>query len=143
MDREGIPTRKVIDVVKNNQGEAIVGIVRSVDMVVVNGRIKIDRFTCVSERRSSVVDYCIIRGQNIGLIGNFKVTTMNESIEEVELEGIAVRVLDHSLLQWDILRKGISEEVKEEKPPEARKNLWYQRITSIMKKKASGSWRTN
>ena len=32
MYREGIPSRKVTDVVKNNQGEAFVDFVRSVDM---------------------------------------------------------------------------------------------------------------
>ena len=42
-----------------------------------------------------MVDYCIVGEQNMGLIGNFKVTTMNESIEEMKLDGIAVRVSDH------------------------------------------------
>ena len=37
---------------------------------------------------------------------------------------------------------GLCEEVKEEKPPEARKNLWCQRITSRMKMKESGGWRS-
>ena len=95
MNREGIPTRIVTDVVKNNQGEAFVDFVRSVDMGVVNGRKGIDGFTCVLERGSSVVDYCIVGEQNMGLIDNFKVTTMNESIEEMKLDGIAVRVSDH------------------------------------------------
>ena len=31
-----------------------------------------------------MVDYCIVAEENMGLIGNFKVTTMNESIEEME-----------------------------------------------------------
>ena len=53
----------------------------------------------LAERGSSVVDYYIVGEENMGLIGNFKVTTMNESIEEMKLEGVAVRVPDHSLLQ--------------------------------------------
>ena len=43
------------------------------------------------------------KAQSYGLIGDLKVTTMNESIEEMKLEGVATRVLDHSLLQWDIM----------------------------------------
>ena len=54
-----MPTRIVIDVVKNNQGEAFVNFVRSVDMAVVNGRKGIDGFTRVLERGSSVVDYIL------------------------------------------------------------------------------------
>ena len=35
---EGLPNRKVIDVVKNNQGEALVDFLNNVNMAVVNGR---------------------------------------------------------------------------------------------------------
>ena len=45
---------------------------------------------CQSEGRHAVVDYCIVGEQNMGLISNFKVTSMNECIEELKLEGIAV-----------------------------------------------------
>ena len=35
---------------------------------------------CQLEQGSPVVDYCIVGEENMGLIGNFKATTMNESI---------------------------------------------------------------
>ena len=61
-----------------------------------------DTFTCVSNIGCSVVDYCVIGVDNFHLIENFKVTTMRESIDEMKLEGEAVRVPDHSLLRWEI-----------------------------------------
>ena len=79
----------------------------------------------------------------MGLIGNFKVTTMNESIEEMKLDCIAVRVPDHSLLQWDILREGISVEVEEEKPPEARKEFVVPEDYLQNENETIGSWRVN
>lgn len=58
-----------------------------------------DGLTCVSDRGSSVVDCCIVGAENLGLIGNFKVTTTNESNEEMKLERVAIRVPEDSLLQ--------------------------------------------
>ena len=37
-DCEGLPSRKVIDVVKNSQGETFVNFLSSINMAVVNGR---------------------------------------------------------------------------------------------------------
>ena len=76
---------------------------------------------CVSGRGSSVVDYCIVGAENLGLISNFKVATMSESIETMKLVGVATRVPDHSILQWEVVRDGVSEVAMEEKPPEVRK----------------------
>ena len=58
---EGLLNRKVIDEVKNNQGEMFVDFLRSVNMgVAVNGRKGKDAFTCVSDKGCSVVDYCMV-----------------------------------------------------------------------------------
>ena len=59
-DCEGLPSRKVIDVVKNSQGETYVDFLSSVNMAVVNGRKGQDAFTCISSKGCSVVDYCIV-----------------------------------------------------------------------------------
>ena len=66
-DCEGLPSRKVIDVVKNSQGETFVDFLSSVNMAVVNG---------ISSKGCSVVDYCIVGADNFELIDNFKVLTM-------------------------------------------------------------------
>ena len=64
---EGMPNRKVIDGVKNSQGEVFVDFLRSVNMGVVNGRKGKDAFTCVSNRGCSVVDNCVVGAENFSL----------------------------------------------------------------------------
>ena len=44
MDSEGLPTRNVIDVVKNSQGEAFVDLLEGANMAVVNVRKGRDAF---------------------------------------------------------------------------------------------------
>ena len=70
-----------------------------------------DGYTCVSGRRSSVVDYCIVGAENLGLACNFQVTTMSESVDAMKLRGACSKVPDHSLLQWDIVTSEEGEEV--------------------------------
>lgn len=85
------------------------------------GELARDGFTsCVSDRGSSAADYCLVGAENLGLIRNFKATTMNESIEEKKLEGGAMRVPDHSLLQRDIRLEGVTEVSREGNPHEVR-----------------------
>ena len=48
-DCEGLPSRKVIDVVKNSQGETFVDFLSSVNIAVVNGRKGQDAFTCIQQ----------------------------------------------------------------------------------------------
>ena len=112
---DGIPNRHITDVMKNSQGEGFVDFLRSTEMCVVNGQIGRDTFTCVSNRGCSVVDYCVIRVENFHLIENFEVTTMRESIDEMKLEGEAVRVPDHSLLRWEIRTEGVVSRIRTEK----------------------------
>ena len=99
---EGLPGRNVIDVVKNNQGEALVYFLSSVNMAVVNGRKGRDAFTCVSSKGCSVVDYSIVEVNHFDLIDNFKVSTMSECIEEMQCSGDITTVPDHSVLQWEM-----------------------------------------
>ena len=99
MEWEGLPSRKPIDGVKNSQGEEFVDFLRSVNKGVVNGRKGKDAFTCVSNKGSSVVDYCVVGAENFDLINNVRVITMTECIEEMQCKGEVNRVLDHSLLQ--------------------------------------------
>ena len=106
-DSESLPTRRVIDSVKNSQGETFVDFLRSVDMCVVNGRKGRDMFTCVSNRGRSVVDYCVVGVENFDMIHDFRVTTMRESIDEMRLKGEVTRVPDHSLVQWEVLMNGV------------------------------------
>ena len=54
-------------------------------------------------------DYCIVRAENLGLVCNFTVTIMSESIHAMKLRGYCTRVPDHSLLQWNIMMNDIYE----------------------------------
>ena len=51
-------------------------------MTVVSIRKGRDAFTCVSGGGCSVVDYCIIDKEYLGMIEGFKVMTMSEVVEE-------------------------------------------------------------
>ena len=102
---------KVVDVMKNSQGEAFVDFLRGV-MTVVNGRKGRDAFPCVSEKGCSVVDYCIVGCDDFELVENFAVTTMSESVEKMGCRGVVTRVPDHSFLRWEVLLDGVTE-VKE------------------------------
>ena len=60
------PPPEIIDQVKNNQGEAFVDFLRSVDMCIVNGGKGIDAFTYGSNTGSLVVDYSGVGGGESG-----------------------------------------------------------------------------
>ena len=117
LDREceGLPSRNVIDEVKNSQGEVLVDFLSSVNMAVVNGRKGRDAFACVSSKGCSVVDYCIVGVDHFDLIDNFKVSTMSECIEEMQCSGDITREPDHSVLRWEMSVNWIWGGVKEAK----------------------------
>ena len=114
MESEGLPNKKVIDEVKNNQGEMFVDFLRSVNMGVVNGRKGKDTFTCVSGKGCSVVDYCIVGAESFDLIDNFRVVTMLECIDEMQCKREVIRVPDHSLVQWEVMVGSMEVKVEEE-----------------------------
>ena len=99
-DKDGIPPRKVTDVVKNSQSEAFVDFLRSTSITEVNGRKGRDAFTRVSGKGCLVVDYCLVSREDFHIIENFKVTTMSESMEEMDCRGVVTRTPDHSLMNW-------------------------------------------
>ena len=111
---EGLPRRKVIDGVKNNQGEEFVDFLRNVNMGVVNGRKGKDAFTCVSSKGCSIVDYCVVGAEHFDLIDNFRVVTMTECIDEMQCKGEVTRVPDHSLVRWEVSVGWVEEKVEEE-----------------------------
>ena len=112
---EGMPSRKVIDGVKNSQGEEFVDFLRSVNVGVVNGRKGKDAFTCVSNRGCSVVDYCVVVAENFSLINNFRAITMAECIDEMQCLGHVTRVPDHSLVHWEVSGGWAVDKIPEEK----------------------------
>ena len=114
MECECLPNRKVIDEVKNNQGEMFVDFLRSVNMGVVNGRKGKDAFTCVSGKGCSVLDYCIVGAEYCDLINNFRVVTMLECINEMRCKREVIRVPDHSLVQWEVMVGSMEVKVEEE-----------------------------
>ena len=96
--------------VKNRQGEDVMDFLGNTGIRVVNGRSGRDGFTCVSGRGSSVLDYCHVGVESLGLLCNFTVTTMSESIDAMKFRGVCTSVLDHSLLQWKIVTDDVKVE---------------------------------
>ena len=106
-DCKGLPSRKVIDVVKNSQGETFVDFLSSVNMAVVNGSKGQDAFTCISSKGCSVVDDCVVGVENFELIDNFNVLTMSEGVEGMQCRGDISRIPDHSIIQWEVFVDGM------------------------------------
>ena len=68
-DPKVLPRHQVLDcVVQNKQGEDLMKFLGKTGMRVVNGRGGRDGFTGVSGRGSSVVDYCIVGVESLGLV---------------------------------------------------------------------------
>ena len=78
----GVPHRKVIDVVRNSQGEGFMDFLRGTEMCVVSGRKGKDAFMCVSGRFCSVVDFCVVGVEDFDMIENFRITTIWESLRK-------------------------------------------------------------
>ena len=96
--------RCCVDLEKNGQGELLVQCMRSSGLVFVNGRQ--GQFTCISSRGSSVVDYCLVPGDELTGIQNFVVKTMSQCEEELCVGEEGYRIPNHSALMWDILVDG-------------------------------------
>ena len=92
-----VPNRKVIDVVRNSQGERFMNFLRSTECVV-GGRKGKDAFMCVSGRVCLVVDYRVVGVEDFDMIENFRTTKMCEAVEEMRSDGVSMMVPDHSLL---------------------------------------------
>ena len=90
---------KVIDVVRNSQGEGFMDFLRSIERCAVNGRKGKDAFTCVSGRGCSGVDYRVVGVEDFDMIENFRITTMCEAVEEMRSDGVSMMVPDNSLLR--------------------------------------------
>ena len=56
-------------------------------MTIVNGRKEKDAFTCVSKKKCSVVDCCLVGSEDFDVVKNFMVTTMSECMVEIASRG--------------------------------------------------------
>ena len=81
-ETSGVPNRKVIDVVRNSQGEGFMDFLRGTEMCVVSGKKGKDAFTCVSGWFCSVVDYRGVGVDDCDMIENFRITTVWESLRK-------------------------------------------------------------
>ena len=108
-------------IVANSQGEAFVDFLEGANLAIVNGRKGRDAFTCISGRGCLVVDYCIVGMECLDMIEGFNVTILSQSSGKMRCKEVAMRVPDHSLLQWEIVRDGVREVRMEEEPPEMGK----------------------
>ena len=53
---------------------------RLLGLCVVNGRIGSGDFTCVSSKGSSVVDYCLVFKDDLGVISDFNMVSMSDFV---------------------------------------------------------------
>ena len=103
---EGLGDRQSEDQVINEQGRALLDFTRSLGLCVANGRAGSGDFTCISSKGCSVVDYCLLFKDDLGVVLNFKVVTMTEFVDAFHADCIVERIPDHSALVWDLVLDG-------------------------------------
>ena len=103
---EGLGDRQSEDQVINEQGRVLLDFTRSLGLCVANSRAGSGDFTCISSRGRSVVDYCLLFKDDLGVISNFKVVSMAEFVDAYHAECIVERIPDHSALIWDVVLDG-------------------------------------
>ena len=103
---EGLGDRQSEDQVINEQGRALLDFTRSLGLCVANGRAGSGDFTCISSKGCSVVDYCLLFKDDLGVVSNFKVVTMTEFVDAFHADCIVERIPDHSALVWDLVLDG-------------------------------------
>ena len=86
-------------------------------LYIVNGRMGIDNYTCISAKGCSLVDYCIVSEEEMERVEDFQVITMSNCLNEMRLHGEVRRVCDHSLIMWNLKPEGPSDWVE-------RKGFW-------------------
>ena len=99
--------RKVIDNVKPEQGEALVDVLRSSRLCLVNGRVGQDNFTCFWVK--DALWFTTVWSSKENLVSQFQVKTMTECEEEGCVDFEAQRVPDHSVLMWSLALAGSGE----------------------------------
>ena len=97
-----LPQREILDTVTNSHGRQLVDFLRDCDMVTLNGRFspEMDNFTVLSTLGRSVVDYAIVQSGCFSNYCNFKVGTMLNLLDDLNIP-IDSSIPDHSLLMWE------------------------------------------
>ena len=97
-----------MDNVVNSQGQKLLEFLNDTRSCIVNGRItpENDNFTSVTGyRRKSVVDYCIVRNDDLSNVRKCQVISCNDIIEHINLTGLLSEVChkpDHNLIRMEI-----------------------------------------
>ena len=94
------------DQVINEQGRVLLNFTRSLGHCVAIGRPGSGDFTCTSSKGRSVVDYCLLFKDDLGVMSNFKVVSMTEFVDTFHANCIVEGIPDHSVLVWDIVLDG-------------------------------------
>ena len=100
---DSIPPRTSLDNVKNMHGEALIEFLRDSKCCVLNGRLcpDKDKYTCVSNKGKSVVDYIIVPHDVFDLCHNFEVLsceTILDNLGAEHLVGDRSRCPDHAVV---------------------------------------------
>ena len=103
IDGSDIRSRNIIDDTKNSRGPIFMDFLKSVNYLLINGRItpELDNFTCISHKGRSVVDYMFTPRENIKNTEQCAVLTVTELCSELDIHSDRGKP-DHSILCADL-----------------------------------------
>ena len=93
--------RDIIDHVSNSNGDLLVDFLVDCGICMVNGRIGENKFTHVSHRGNSVVDYVLTPYEQLIRVKEFSITYMSDLINALQMQGNS-KIPDHSVLIWSL-----------------------------------------
>ena len=97
-----IPSRHSVDCVPSNvYGTSLIDFMIECDLCMLNGRFgeNSNKFTCISARGASVVDYTLVPIRNFHSFTDFSVHYMTDLIIDLKIPTDG-KISDHSLLKW-------------------------------------------
>ena len=93
--------RDIIDHVSNSNGDLLVDFLVDCGICMVNGRIGENKFTHVSHRGNSVVDYVLTPYEQLIRVKEFSITYMSDLTNALQMQGNS-KIPDHSVLIWSL-----------------------------------------
>ena len=102
---DDLPERAVVDFKDNAYGDVFINFLVNGNCCILNGRNHVNNdFTCISIRGKSVVDYCVIPYETLGLFSDFQVIRATDLFNQAScvciVDPTGAVISDHSLLRW-------------------------------------------
>jgi hypothetical protein len=99
-----VKSRDTIDYIENSHGDKLIDFLTTTSMVMLNGRVGTNGYTCVSHRVKSVVDYIIVPYEQVAFYTDFSVNPISDIITRCKLPVIAnmLSKLDRPVLNCEL-----------------------------------------